>query len=171
MPRRYDKSDKGVLITRESIGRLARVINGHNASRRDVHSPKLRTAFDEGGGELRVAKTTAAWSKGTTQEVQLVYEGDCETEGDGEETQLAYNLAFNVGNNVLVWIAEAANGCWYMVSAASCPTDASCACPAIGGQDLTTIGNYNSSATQILAHQNGCLTWLDTDACPEPPTT
>jgi hypothetical protein len=167
MPRRYDKSDKGVLITRESIGRLARVINGHNASRRDVHAPKLPTAFDDGGGgQLRVAKTSSAWTKGTTQELQLVYEDDCETQGNGEETQLAYNLAFNVGSGVLVWIAEAANGCWYMVGAASCPPNAPCECVSIGGQDLTTVGNYSSGATQILAHQGGCLVWLDTDACP-----
>jgi len=167
MPRRMDNSDRGVLITEEAARRLQKVINQTGDNARDVHAPKLRTAFDEGGGELRVAKTSSAWTKGTTQELQLVYEADCDTEGDGEETQLAYNLAFDVGSGVLVWIAEASNGCWYMVSAASCPTGAYCECPAIGGQDLTTVGNYDGAKTQILGHENGCLKWFDVYTCPE----
>lgn len=163
MPRRYDNSDRGVLITEDAARRLSKVINQTSDNNRDVHAPKLRTAFDEGEG-IQIGRTTAAWAKDTTQEIDVIYETECDEEGEPTPLE-AWNLSFPVAANVRVKVARATNGCWYLIQAESCES-VNC-CPNIGGQDLTVVTNYSAGSTQILGHENGCLKWFDVYACPE----
>ncbi len=164
MPRRMDNSDRGVLITEEAARRLQKVINQTGDNARDIHAPKLRTAFDD-GGVVRVAWTTAEWARGATQEVEIIYAEDCEQEGDPpRETVEAYNLFFPVAAEREVLIGQADNGCWYLLMAASCYKTAT-SCVEIGGQDLTKLLDYDASKVQILGHANGGLKWFNTSNC------
>ena len=163
MPRRMDNSDRGVLITGEAARRLQKVINQTSDNARDIKAPKLRTALDDGQG-IQIGRTVGAWAKGTTQELQIIYENDCEEEGE-PTTLEAWNLSFPVADGVRVKIAQAVNGCWYLVQAESC--EASECCPSIGGQDLKQVNFYDGTKTQILGHINGCLKWFDVYTCPE----
>ena len=168
MPKRLDGSDRGVLISRGSLSRLAK--QGHRADdfRRNVHAPPLRTAFDD-GSPVRIGRTTEKWPKGTTSEIELILETSCEEEGTAAETLEVHNLAYDVNSGVRCVVAQAENACWYLVVAESCPASGSagCECPAIGGQDMTTLPGYDETKTQILGHDSACLKWFDVVECPE----
>ena len=121
MPRRYDNSDRGVLISRESIGRLAK--QGHRADdlRRNVHAPPLRTAFDD-GEPLKLGKSLAVgeWAKGTLASVQVYDQGDPpnETTDDPVETiEDVVNKFADIDQDAWVMIGLASNGRWYVISA------------------------------------------------------
>jgi len=173
---RIDGSDRGALISVDSVRRLARALQKYEHGDRDIPGRKLRTAYDESSSTIRIGRTTAAWLKGETQEVELVYETNCSDEGSGSgssgDTLLAYNLAFDVAEDRVVWLAEATNGCWYLIHAASCGEDdgsgsGDCRCPGIGGEDLTSIPGWDGEATQVLGHESGCLKWISTTDCEE----
>jgi hypothetical protein len=161
---------RGVLITEDAARRIARAVQRINNANRDSPGVKLRTAFDD-GNQVQIGKTTEKWAKGTSTELELILEDSCDEEGSGSggQTLEAYNLSYDVGEGVRCIVAEATNGCWYLVEAESCDDEGlgGCECPAIGGQDLTQLPGYDASKTQILAHEEGCLKWLDTTECEE----
>jgi hypothetical protein len=162
---------RGVLITEDAARRIARAVQRINNANRDSPGVKLRTAYDDGGGQVQIGRTTEKWDKDTSTELELILEDSCDEEGSGSggQTLEAYNLAYDVGEGVRCIVAEATNGCWYLVEAEACPDDGSgsgdCDCVAIGGQDLTELPGYDDTKTQILAHEQGCLRWLDTTEC------
>jgi hypothetical protein len=168
--RRLDNSDRGALISVEAARRIAEVVRKVEGGDRNIPPPAIRTAYDE-GDPVRIGKTTSAWAKGETAELDLIYETDCETEGgsgSGGETLTAHNLSHDVASDTKVIVALAGNGCWYLVEAAGCGDDGSgsgCECVSIGGQDLTTLEGYDDTKTQILGHEAGCLKWFDTTEC------
>lgn len=166
---RLDGSDRGALVSVDSVRRLARALQKYEQGDRDIPGRKLRTAFDESGSAVRIGRTVAEWTKGTTQEIELIYETSCDSEGSGGDTLEAHNKSYDIAAGVVVIVAEAVNGCWYLVEAEACPDDGSgsgdCGCVAIGGQDLTQLPGYDQSKTQVLSHQSGCLKWLDTTEC------
>jgi hypothetical protein len=170
---RLDGSQRGVLITEESARRIARAVQRIANVKRDQPGRKFRVGYDDDGGQVQIGKTTEKWAKGTTTELELILENSCdegsEGSGSGGNTLEAHNLAYDVGEGVRCIVAEATNGCWYLVEAESCPDDGSgsgdCDCVAIGGQDLTELPGYDAAKTQILAHEEGCLKWLDTTEC------
>lgn len=123
-----------------------------------------------GDASVILAKTTSAWSKGSTAEVQLVYLDDCESASPGEETIEAINLLYPVSAKSRVVISQAANGCSYLIAAESCGEPSSsmaCCSPAVGGEDLSMLPGYDATKRQFLIHDSGCLTWLDALECPQ----
>jgi hypothetical protein len=162
---------RGVLITEESARRIARAVQKINNAKRDSPGIKFRVGYDDGSGQVQIGKTTEKWAKGTTTELELIMENSCDEEGSGSggNTLEAHNLAYDVAEGSRCIVAEATNGCWYLVEAEACPDDGSgsgdCECVAIGGQDLTELPGYDETKTQILAHEEGCLKWLDTTEC------
>jgi hypothetical protein len=69
---------------------------------------------------------------------------------------------------VWVLVAQAQNGRWYLVEAATPdPSESGCKAPNIGGHDLATVSGYASNKKQALTHdQNACLKWVDIEDCP-----
>lgn len=124
MPRRYDNSDRGVLITPESARRIAKAIGQFEASRRNVPARPLRTAYDDGEDHrVRLGKTSAAWAKGTLADIDVYDEGTPpnETISDPVETlQDCVNKFAGVEANKWVMLAKASNDRWYVI-AAECP--------------------------------------------------
>lgn len=174
MGRRLDNSDRGGLITVEAVRRLARAAQRVENGGRNIKPPALRTAFDEGGDPVRLGKTTEAWTKGTTTELELIFQDNCADEGlgsgSGADTIEAHNRSHDVAEGVECVVALAANGCWYLVEAGGCDEGSGsgeCGCLTLAGQDLTTIAGYDAAATQVLGHEAGCLTWISTTQCTE----
>jgi hypothetical protein len=149
---------------------LSRALQKYEQGDRDIPGVKLRTAFDDATG-VRLGRTTAAWSKGSTQEIELIYEAGPDTEGSGGDTLQAHNQTMDVAEDRIVIVAQATNGAWYLVEAESGCEEGSgsgeCGCVEIGGQDLTTLPGYDDTKTQIMGHESGCLKWLDTTECEE----
>jgi len=179
---RIDGSDRGALVSIESVRRLNKALQKYEQGNRNISAPRLRTAFDD-PLPIRIGRTTEDWSKGTTQDVELIYEnecgvGDCGSSsgsGSGGGTLEAINLSYDVAANTDVILASAKNGCWYMIEAADCPCEdessgsgsGECGCMSLGGQDLTKLPGYDESKVQVLSHDGGCLQWLDTTDCEE----
>lgn len=167
---RIDGSQRGALVSIESARRIARAVQAYEQGKRDDVAPKLKRAFDEGGDPVKIGKTTEKWDKGTTTDLEIYYEDDCDDPGSsGSETLEVYNFAYDVNEGVRCIVALATNGCWYLVSAESCPSLESALpnCPAIGGQDLTTVGDYDATKVQMLGHDLGSLKWFDVYTCAE----
>jgi hypothetical protein len=168
---RIDGSSRGVLITEESARRISRAIQKLEQGNRAVDGRKLRVGYDE-GTDVQICKTTEEWAKGTTAELEIIYADDCDNEGsDGEKVE-AHNISYDVAAGAKVVIALATNGCWYMVEASDdCEEDSEgsgeCGCTSLGGEDLKQLTGYDASKTQVLAHENGCLKWIDTTECEE----
>lgn len=167
---RIDGSQRGALVSIESARRIARAVQAYEQGKRDDRAPRLKRAFDD-HEPVKIGKTTEKWAKGTTTELELYYQDDCENEGSsGSETLECHNFSYDVNEDVRCIVALAENGCYYLIEAESCPDDGSgsgCGCPAIGGQDLTTLTGYDDTKTQVLAHEDGCLKWVDTTECEE----
>lgn len=166
---------KGIKFSEGAARRIVAATRAYERGNRDQPPVKFRTVADD-GTPLRIGRTVEQWFKGETQEIPLIFETSCEDEYSGSgsgggSTLEAHNDAFDVNGGRIVILGQAANGCWYLVQAASCGDNGSgsggCYCPEIGGQDLTTIDNYASDGTQILGHVNGCLKWIDTTDCEE----
>lgn len=162
----------GVKFTQSAARRIAAATRAYEGAGRDQPPIRFRRVSDGEAESLRIARTQQQWLKGTTQTLILLY-ATCDEEGDGSagdsETIEAENKFFTVAADRVVIIGQALNGCWYMVGAESCDDEASglaggC-CPSIGGEDLTAVGNYDQGKKQVLAHDFGCLTWIDTDEC------
>jgi hypothetical protein len=180
MPR-VDGTNRGVLITEESARRIGRAVQKLEQGNRNVPGRKMRTAFDEGGGEILIAKTTEEWAKDTTAQVEIIFPSNCNEEGSGGQTVEAHNLWYDVAAGVKVAIAQAANGCWYMVEASndrddgsdssgddgsdSSGDDGECGVMSLGGQNLKTLDGYSPDKTQVIGHREGCLQWIDTTEC------
>lgn len=180
MARRLDDNRRGVMITPDSARRIAKAVQAYEQGRVNIKAKPLRTADDGDDEPIRIGLTCEPWARYTTQSVVLLYENDCEAagsgtcdgsgSGSGEDTLEAYNRLFAIPENSLVYLAMAKNGCWQVI-AAGCyqegveGSSGECTCLAIGGEDLTAIEGYNQNSTQILAHENGCLKWLDTTEC------
>lgn len=186
MARRIGDNTRPVMLTADAARRVARAVQGYEHARRpSIKAARLRTAASDDGEPLRMVRVDEAWPKDTSRAVQLIYERDCDIEddgsgsgsGSGEDTlEEVYNRLFDIPAHAIVYIGMARNGCWHVV-AAGCGWGGSgsesgsesgsgdCPCVSIGGEDLTTVSGYDANATQVLAHENGCLKWISTTDC------
>ena len=168
MGRRLDNSDRGALISVESARRIAEVVRKVEGGDRNIPPLPLRTAYDDGGGEVRIGKVSVAWARETCATVTIWEEGDECVPGESspaETIEDVANLSFDVAADSWVVIAQAANGRWYLVQAGDPPDAGACKPPAVGGEDLTTVEGYDAAKTQLLGHEAGCLKWIDTIEC------
>jgi len=120
MARRLDGSDRGVLITQESARRIQRVVQRIEGGDRNIPPLPIRTAFDEGGGELRVGKYTgpSTWAKHTTATIEIWESGTPPNETSSSQTiENVVNHWADVPANKWVGIQLGANGHYYLVVA------------------------------------------------------
>lgn len=125
-----------------------------------------------GGGDVRLGKTTAAWLRNTSQEIEIWDKGEplAEEVSDPLKTVTAHNKVYDVASGVWVLVAKASSGEWYLVEAATPDySESGCRATNVSGHDLTTISGYNEGAVQLLGHDNGCLKWFDVCECEAPP--
>jgi len=174
MARRLDGSDRGVLITQESARRIQRVVQRIEGGDRNIPPLPIRTAFDDGGGELRVGKVAAAWAIGTCATVTIWNRtgSNCSpaVSSPTETVENVANLSHDVPADSWVVIGRAVDGNWYLLESGKEPDEVSGgSChQAIGGEDITTWPGWNGSIVQLLGHdENGCLKWFDADECDE----
>lgn len=163
----------GYTFTKRSAERITRVVRDVERGGRDQPPVYFRrSSGDDGGGEVIIGKTTEAWLKNTSQEIEIWDQAEPPNEeaADPPKTQLAWNKFYPVASGVWVLIAKSTNGKWYLVEAAIPDASGACAVPNIGGHDLTTVSGYQSGEIQILGHDsNGCLKWYNVCDCEEPP--
>jgi hypothetical protein len=172
---RIDGSNRGALVSVDSLRRLSRALQKYEQGHRDIPGVKLRTAFDDGASPLTVCRTAGQWLKGETKELDVIFEDSCDDEGSGAgagggRTLEAHNPLFDVAGGAVVLVGQAENGCWYLVQAESSDggTTGEPQGPGIGGQTLTTIQGYGVVYPQVLGHDvNGNLVWFNTTECDE----
>lgn len=181
MGRRLDNSDRGVMITAESVRRIAKVIQKIENGDRAIPPQRLRTAEDEGegggGDPIRIGKTPCDWAVGQCVTITLweaAGEGCTPTQTSPPETiENVRNLSHDVAMDSWVAIGRAADGNWYLVEAGSpeaeSPSPGSPCRKTIGGEDVTKWTGWDGTKVQLLGHDaDGCLQWFDVNACETP---
>ena len=119
MGRRLDNSDRGVMITAESVRRIAKVIQKIENGGRAIPPQRIRTAEDE-GDPVRIGKTTSAWTKNTLATITLYEEGEPPNEtadSPAKTLEDCVNKFGDVESGKWVSVARAANGSWYLIAA------------------------------------------------------
>jgi hypothetical protein len=156
---------KPVAFSEEGARRMIAATKAHEAGSRNMPPVKFRSVGgDDGGGQVRLGKTTAAWAKGSVATIDVWGSGTppSETQTSGETLQ-AVNKFASVASGRWVLVAQASNGVWYLVEY----EESSGACTSqIGSYQLSDIPLYDATKTQILSHKNGCLSWINTTTCP-----
>lgn len=143
-----DKSNdrtRGVSFTKESAKAIAETV-------RTVAAGDRRMGGISGGSSSYasshyLAKTSSAWSKGSSQTL-TIYVGDAGSETSSGETVEAWNYVATLPSGILVVIARA-NATFYLASF-----------------DYTGLPSYDATKQQVLTHAaNGGLAWVNTTAC------
>jgi hypothetical protein len=120
---------RGVLITEDAARRIARAVQRINNANRDSPGIKLRTAYDDGGGDkIKLGKVSAAWDKGTLASVTIYAEGtppDEEAGSDAEVIDDCVNKFADIDADSWVMVAELPNGSWYVIAAECDPEEGS----------------------------------------------
>jgi hypothetical protein len=82
---------------------------------------RLQDVPRRGGAAVRLGKTTAAWTKGTTATIELYEEGTPPSETKKTPTADTLtgcvNKFANVGSEKWVIVARGQNGYWYLIAA------------------------------------------------------
>ena len=169
-----EKRDK-VAFTLADAKRIAKAVRRTEGG--DRNSNALNFGFrpfgEEGGGELRLCKTTAEWLKDTSQTVDVwedVAEGDeagDETESSGETVE-AYNKLGKVRADCWVLVGKAKNGLWYLVADASDCDPNSMLAERLTEDGFTmdsSSGSVREDGTdvQLLINNGGCCKWVKTE--------
>lgn len=176
MTRRLDGSDRGMMITAESLRRIQKTCQRVENGNRAIPAPPLRTmGGDDGSSPLRICRATANWPVGTCQTVEVwenAFAPDAPCFGAHETTgktlEHVHNFMFDIANDSCVWVVKAANGNHYVVSASVAPMLGSSEIPkVIGGHYLETLPGYAGAQVQILGHDTQTLRWFDVSDCPQ----
>ena len=155
---------KPVAFNEDGARRVIAATKAYESGNRNMSPVKFRQVSDDGGEAVRLGKTTAVWTKGTTATINVWGDGTpgSETQTSGE-TLVCVNKFLRVDAGMWVVVARAANGSWYLVeseeSAGACADH-------IGKYQLSEISGFDATKTQVLSHTNGCLSWLNTTTCP-----
>ena len=119
MSNNFDRSDRGALITPQSLARISRAIGRLDSSRRNVAAARIRTAYGD-GDPVRLGKTTAAWNKGTLATITLYEEGTPPNETPASPPVTlpgCVNKFANIAADKWVMLAVGTNGTHYVISA------------------------------------------------------
>lgn len=117
------------------------------------------------GVRLLIAKheSTAGWAKETTA-VVTVYNGDPIASA---MTMVASNQFLTFSTTTACtqrWVALGHNGWgWYAVAQEKA-CEETCSME-VSGVDFSTVQGYQSTATQMLGHAEGCIKWFDITTC------
>ncbi len=157
---------KRVKFTEDGARRIVAATRAFERGNRDQPPIKFRSTGGDDGDPVRVGQVTTAWARGTCTSV-VIWEqqgSDCEPVENDPPVVIddVANLSHDVAAHSWVLIVKAANGRWYLLEAGlsgECRTT-------IGGEDLTTLPDYDGAASQVLGHgPDGCLKWFDTTTC------
>jgi hypothetical protein len=138
--------NRGVTFTPDSakaIAETVRTVQGGNRGQSGIKGSGSAYASPH-----YLSKTTATWTKGTSQSLTL-YVGEPGSEAaESGETVEAWNYVGTLPSGIWVVLARA-NATFYLASF-----------------DFTGLPNYSASKQQVLGHAaNGGIAWIDTTAC------
>lgn len=110
-------SEKRIHLTESSARRIADAVQRVERSGRDVAAPMFRQVSDD-GDPVRLCKTTASWSKNTTQSLSVWESGTTPNETQTTGASLtATNKFATIASGKFVVVARGANGVWYLIAA------------------------------------------------------
>jgi hypothetical protein len=140
------------MLTADAARRIGRAVSAYERGNRDIHSPRIRTAGDD-GDPVRLCKTSAAWAKGSLATLNVWESGTppSETQTTGEEIKDAINKIGYVAPGVFVIVAKAGSGSWYLV-ASEMP-------PVLKG---TFSGAWSKSSTKTVSVSVGSVSFTVT---------
>lgn len=109
---------KAVGFTREAAGRVADAVRRVEGTPVDESGGGWYPFRSDEGDSLRLGKTSAQWTKGTSATIPIWESGSAgaETQTTGT-TVVAYNKFATVASGKWVMLGKAGNGTWYLISA------------------------------------------------------
>lgn len=108
--------DRKVQITESTARRMAAATLAYERSGRDQPPISFRTA-DGDGEPLRLGKTTATWTKGTTATIDLYENGTPGSETSSGTLEGVVNKFSTVASGKWVMVGRGPLNAWYLISA------------------------------------------------------
>ena len=146
-----------VSFTRRAARRISRAVRAVEGGRRDAGATSVPYMADE--DVVRRGTFTAPWNKGATATVT-----------DAAISSVTYTaknyFAAVSGTGTKACAIAWACGEWILIEVEKTSDSGSCRAPTVGGDVLTTLPGYSASKKQVLAHDQGCLKWIDIEECP-----
>lgn len=179
MARRANNGDRGVLLSADAVHRIAAAVQAYEHGKRNQPAIKLRTAWDDGSELMKLCYTEEAIPRNAAGVKVKVYkrsstaptnEFGCDVDNwdESDDELCVTNYLFDIGAKCFFWASRVdTTDLWYVISTANWKIVELTHGATIGGEDLTTLANYDAGKTQILAHVEGELQWIDTTTCGE----
>jgi hypothetical protein len=108
-----------VSFTEEGARRIVNAVRAHE--RGNANQPPVSfnrpVGGDDGGDPVRLGKTTATWTKGTTATIDLYPNGTPPSETASGTLAGCVNKFATVASGKWVMVAKAGNGSWYLIAA------------------------------------------------------
>jgi hypothetical protein len=110
-----------VSFTEDGARRIVNAVRDHE--RGNANQPPVRfnrpVGGDDGGDPVRLGKTTATWTKGTTATINVWESGTppSETQTTGVTITGCVNKFATVASGKWVIVARGGNGFWYLIAA------------------------------------------------------
>lgn len=108
---------KPVAFSEDGARRVIAATKAHEAGSRDMPGIRFRDVGDD--DPVRLGKTAAAWSKGTTATINVWESGaaGAETQTSGATLTGCVNKFANVATGKWVIVARGVNGSYYLIAA------------------------------------------------------
>lgn len=109
---------RAVRLTEDAARRMAAATRAYERGNRDQSAVFFRQAGDD-GDPVRLGKTSATWTKGTTATINVWETGTPpnETQTTGQTLTNCVNKFATVPSGKFVMLARGANGYWYLIAA------------------------------------------------------
>jgi len=110
---------KPVAFSEDGARRIVAATKIVEAGNRDMPGIRFRDAGSDDGDPVRLGKTTATWTKGTTATINIWESGTppSETQTSGVTIANCVNKFATVGSGKWVIVARGGNGFWYLIAA------------------------------------------------------
>lgn len=107
-----------VTFSEDGARRIIAATKAVEAGNRNMLAVRFRDQGDD-GDPVRLGKTTAAWTKGTTATIDIWESGTppSETQTTGFSIANCVNKFADVASGKWVMLARAGNGWWYLIAA------------------------------------------------------
>ena len=112
-------ADRPVMLSADSARRVGRMLSAYEGGDRAITPYVVPNGVVDGGGAVRLCKTTAAWLKNTTATLNVWEDGTPpnETQTAGETVEDVVNKFAAVATDKFCMIAKAGSGSWYLIAA------------------------------------------------------
>jgi hypothetical protein len=110
---------KPVAFSEDGARRIVAATKAYEAGNRDMPAIRFRDPGSDDGEPVRLGKTTATWTKGTTATINIWESGTppSETQTSGVTIANCVNKFATVASGKWVMLAKAGNGSWYLIAA------------------------------------------------------